>query len=63
MLYFLAESYFCPLDWTSPEPVVAAMDEKYDLKWKTFNEHLVEVFKDLGVRIGAMDDLAYAKIS
>ena len=24
------------------------MDEKYDLKWKTFNEHLVEVFKDLG---------------
>merc|ERR1739838_1077603 len=24
------------------------MDEKYDLKWKTFNDHLVEVFKDLG---------------
>merc|ERR1712051_150430 len=24
------------------------MDEKYDLKWKTFNEHLVEVFRDLG---------------
>ena len=24
------------------------MDEKYDLKWKTFHEHLVEVFKDLG---------------
>merc|ERR1712119_100881 len=28
--------------------VVAAMDEKYDLKWKTFNDHLVEVFRDLG---------------
>merc|ERR1712051_757386 len=24
------------------------MDEKYDLKWKTFNEHLSGVFKDLG---------------
>ena len=24
------------------------MDEKYDLKWKTFNEHMVGVFKDLG---------------
>ena len=24
------------------------MDEKYDLKWKTFNGHLVEVFKNLG---------------
>ena len=24
------------------------MDKKYNLKWKTFNEHLVEVFKDLG---------------
>merc|ERR1719187_3128639 len=27
---------------------MTVMDEKYDLKWKTFNEHLVEVFKDLG---------------
>ena len=24
------------------------MDEKYDLKWKTFNDHLVEVFRNLG---------------
>ena len=24
------------------------MDEKYDLKWKTFNEHLLGVFKELG---------------
>ena len=24
------------------------MDEKYDLKWKTFTDHLVEVFKNLG---------------
>ena len=24
------------------------MNEKYDLKWKTFNDHLVEVFKELG---------------
>ena len=24
------------------------MDKKYDLKWKTFNEHLVGVFRDLG---------------
>merc|ERR1719187_2241807 len=27
---------------------MTVMDEKYDLKWKTFNDHLVEVFKDLG---------------
>ena len=25
-----------------------AMDKKYDLKWKSFNEHLVGVFRDLG---------------
>merc|ERR1739838_501860 len=24
------------------------MDEKYNVKWKTFNDHLVGVFKDLG---------------
>merc|ERR1711910_156346 len=24
------------------------MEEKYDLKWKTFNDHIVGVFKDLG---------------
>ena len=24
------------------------MDEKHDLKWKTFNDHLVGVFRDLG---------------
>ena len=24
------------------------MDEKYDLKWKTYSDHLVGVFKDLG---------------
>ena len=23
-------------------------DEKYDLKWKTYSDHLVGVFKDLG---------------
>merc|ERR1739848_789724 len=27
---------------------LTTMDEKYDLKWKTFNEHLVGVFKELG---------------
>ena len=24
------------------------MDEKYDLKWKTYSDHLVGVFKELG---------------
>merc|ERR1739838_416826 len=24
------------------------MDEKYDLKWKTFSHHLLETFRDLG---------------
>merc|ERR1739848_639602 len=27
---------------------LTTMDEKYDLKWKSFNEHLVGVFKELG---------------
>merc|ERR1712051_1137023 len=30
------------------QTITTVMDEKYDLKWKTFNEHLVGVFKDLG---------------
>merc|ERR1739848_788929 len=29
---------------------LTTMDEKYDLKWKSFNDHLVGVFKDLGER-------------
>merc|ERR1712183_929515 len=28
--------------------VTVNMDEKYDLKWKTFSHHLLETFKDLG---------------
>merc|ERR1712051_155471 len=30
------------------QTITTVMDEKYDLKWKTFNEHLVGVFKELG---------------
>merc|ERR1712051_444298 len=30
------------------QTITTVMDEKYDLKWKTFNEHLIAVFKDLG---------------
>merc|ERR1712168_1295126 len=28
--------------------IVGEMDEKYDLKWKTYSDHLIGVFKDLG---------------
>merc|ERR1712051_430962 len=30
------------------QTITTVMDEKYDLKWKTFNAHLIAVFKDLG---------------
>merc|ERR1719427_1437432 len=36
--------------WASKEnqTITTIMDGKYDLKWKTFDDNLVEVFKNLG---------------